>query len=125
MRWLLSIVVGLLGTAGLAGCNSGCEELETELRLAKEQARELAVATGCSAVEQCDALPMGVRACGGPEQYVVFCRDTTDVAALESKLVAIDRSQYSFNQGCRIFSDCMLVPRPDLVLVDGRCEPQR
>lgn len=125
MKLVPTLLVSLLCTPLLAGCEGSCPELETELRTRKAEARELVVATGCSTVERCDALPMGVRACGGPQEYVVFCRDTTDVPALESRLGEIDRIEHGYNVACGIASICILVAAPELVLNDGRCEPVR
>ncbi len=125
MRSLVGAVMALLCTLALPACGGTCSDVDVELRTKKGQARALAIATGCAAVERCDALPMGVRACGGPQEFVVFCRDSTDVAALESSLAEIDRLEHGFNQACGIGSTCILLVRPELTLVEGRCEPLR
>ncbi len=114
-----------LCTLALPACGGTCSDVDVELRTKKETARALAVEKGCAVVEGCDALPMGVRACGGPQEFVVFCRDSTDLAALEATLADIDRLEHGFNLACGIGSTCILVVRPELILVEGRCEPRR
>lgn len=77
--------------------------------------------TRCGAETECRSLPMGSRACGGPQTHVVFCASTTDVAELERRVKAATRLEEAFNAAWRVGSACSVAPVPRVRLVDGAC----
>lgn len=84
------------------------------------EVQRLAKSGGCAREGDCQTLPVGRKACGGPRTYVVFCATSTDVAALKRKIAELDAlDQAAAARGA--VSDCMLALRPTPVLEGGVC----
>jgi hypothetical protein len=94
---------------------------EARVRELEQQARALAKADGCDRAEQCAAAPMGAKPCGGPRTYLVYCKATTDEAALMRALDELKRAEESSNRAAGIVSDCAIVPQPDVRLEGRTC----
>jgi hypothetical protein len=92
---------------------------EARVRELEQQARALAKTDGCDRADQCAAAPVGAKPCGGPRTYLVYCKATTDEAALVRALDELKRAEESYNRAAGLMSDCMLVQQPD-VRLDGR-----
>ena len=87
----------------------------------KAAAKALARTDGCSAASQCAVQALGERACGGPEEYVVYCPRATDVAALKRKADELARLERAFNKRYQIVSTCEYRVAPAPQLVGGSC----
>ncbi len=87
------------------------------------EARALAHTDGCSTAGQCGVLPLGERACGGPEEFLVYCPRSTDVAALTRKADALAAAQRAFNTRYGVASTCEMRLAPTATLAGGRCAP--
>lgn len=94
---------------------------ETRIRGLEQQARALAKTDGCDQASQCATAPMGAKACGGPRTYLVYCRATTDEAALLRTLDELKRAEEEYNRVTGVVSDCMLVGPPAVRLEGGIC----
>lgn len=79
----------------------------------------LAKPGGCSRAGDCQSLPVGRKACGGPRTYVVFCAKSTNVAALRAKIAELDRLDVEAAKTTA--SDCMMVMPPHVTLSGGVC----
>lgn len=77
--------------------------------------------TKCAVEADCRSLPMGARACGGPQTHVVFCASSTNVAELERRVKAATRLEEAFNATWSVGSACGVAPVPHVRLVDGVC----
>lgn len=84
-------------------------------------ARSLANAEKCTDVGECRVAPLGVKACGGPREYVVYCAATTDTVALFRKLEELARAERAFNERYGIASTCDFRAEPTVALVGQRC----
>jgi hypothetical protein len=84
----------------------------------------MALATGCSAVDQCRSAPVGERPCGGPRDYIVYCARTTDSAALYRKLADLRQAEIELNRKSGAMSRCEFRMPPHLALVGGSCRSQ-
>ncbi len=85
------------------------------------EARALAKSEGCTGARQCRIAPLGVRACGGPRDFIPYCAATTDSVALYRKhdeLGAAERAYYA-QEGTA--STCELRVAPASTLTGGRC----
>ena len=111
-------VCALLTVLLLAAC---AEDAATEARVREleQQARALAKTDGCDRLDQCAAAPMGAKPCGGPWTYLVYCKATTDEAALFRVLDELRRVEEEYNQVAGSVSDCQMVGPPE-VRLDGR-----
>lgn len=81
--------------------------------------RALAKPGGCASSSDCQTLPVGRKACGGPRTYVVFCPKSTDVAALRAKIAELDRVDQATAKNT--VSDCMMVMPPRMTASGGVC----
>ena len=111
---------GLSQELGPQGEQRRCDP--TQLQTLETEARELVEAGGCTDVSQCRTAPVGVRACGGPRDYVVYCAETTDEDALLRALDRLARREERFNRQCGVFSICIFVSPPEVELVGDVCQ---
>lgn len=87
----------------------------------ESEVRALARATGCERTAQCRTAPIGVKGCGGPRGYIVYCPLTTDTAALFRKLGELERADREFNRRNQVVSTCEFMTPPAVGVVAGRC----
>jgi hypothetical protein len=104
------------------GGSGRCEQVSTTIQSMESDARALAVAEGCTDVSQCKSAPVGVRACGGPRDYVVYCSATTDEDALLKELSRLQKSEQQYNEQCGVMSICIFTAEPQVDLVNGVCQ---
>jgi len=92
-------------------------------RLARleREARALAHTEGCSSAGQCRTAPVGIRPCGGPRAYLVYCAATTDSAALFAKLAELARAEETYNRANDLASTCEYRMPPNVAVQGGRC----
>lgn len=87
----------------------------------ERDARRLANAEGCRDAGSCRVAPYGVKACGGPRGYLVYCVVGTDSVALARKLDELARLERAYNQRYGIASTCDIQVEPNLALVGQTC----
>lgn len=87
----------------------------------ERDARKLANADGCRDAGSCRTAPVGVKACGGPRDYIVYCATATDSVALFRKLDELARAERAYNEKYDIMSTCELRTPPDVALVGQTC----
>lgn len=88
-------------------------------------ARSLARAEGCGAAAECRTAALGVKACGGPKEYLVYCSASTDSVALASAVDLVNTMEREFNERYNLVSDCMLLLEPGTSLEGGACVASR
>jgi cell division protein FtsB len=94
---------------------------EARVRELEQQARAIVRTDGCDQASECATAPVGTKACGGPRTYLVYCRATTDEAALMRALDALKGAEEAYNREAGIVSDCMLVTPPAVRLEGSSC----
>jgi hypothetical protein len=109
------------GEEGTGG-SGHCDQASMSLQSLENEARSLAVADGCTDASQCKSAPVGVKACGGPRDYLVYCSATTDEDALLKALSRLQKSEQQYNDQCGIMSTCIFVAEPQVELVNGVCQ---
>src|SRR5215213_2529732 len=57
------------------------------------QARAIATADGCAVSADCRAAAIGVRGCGGPRDFILYCSTTTDSASLARRIAQADSAE--------------------------------
>lgn len=85
------------------------------------EAKGIAKAGGCSASSDCRAAPVGSRACGGPRYYVAYCAQSTDSAALYSKLAEVAAAEKAYNAKYQLVSTCEFRMPPAVAAEGGVC----
>lgn len=105
-------------TGNQAFDRAGLDSVEREIR-------KLVRAEPCRDVADCRTAPIGVRACGGPRDYIVVCATTTDTVALFRMLDDLERLERAFNQRYGVSSTCEFRVAPGLALVGPSCRGVR
>lgn len=72
-------------------------------------------------VQQCLVLPFGHKPCGGPAEYVAVSTKGKDQALILQKLQAYNQAAEAENLRLGRMSDCAVVPKPQVQLVNGQC----
>ena len=125
--WLLALTACTTPPSPLntpqPSATAGTQETERAAIIRMEQeVRTLAKIDGCADSRQCSAIPVGVKACGGPRFWLAYCPLTTDVAALTRRVEELRVLEDTFNRTYHIVSDCSLVGHTALVSVGGTCQ---
>lgn len=84
-------------------------------------ARGLARTDGCNSAESCATIALGSKACGGPREYLVYCRVSTDTLALARAVELVNRLEREFNERYQVVSNCMMILEPGVALEGGAC----
>ena len=77
----------------------------------------------CSNLVNCRIALLGVDACGGPQEYLVYSWRSTDKAALEVKIAEYNLAQEDMQRKDK--GACAALPEPVAACVNGRCVLQR
>lgn len=129
----------LLLLAGCAACTSQAQDPvrsqtrgETAISTAPAPAAESSTTlaeirrqigpAACSESAQCRTLPVGARACGGPEDYLAYATGKTDESALRALAERSTAEGKARNTATGQMSICMLKPDPGAVCVAGACQ---
>jgi hypothetical protein len=104
-----------------AGAVSSEDADRKEIEKLEAEARALANVSGCTASGDCRVAPIGVRGCGGPRDFIVYCGKTTDSAALMEKIEAADSAEAAFNRKHQVISTCELRMPPAVESSGGSC----
>ena len=75
----------------------------------------------CARSEQCRAVPVGAKPCGGPRGYLAYSVTTTDSARLATIVGEYTRLDAENNRRTGAISDCSITPRPPVACTAGRC----
>jgi hypothetical protein len=119
-------------------CLSGCQlpqhqaQLQTELdgplaqlqvdsRQLYTRMQKLTADKSCSADNQCSVLGIGQRACGGPEQFLVFSLAKTDQKLLSFTADRYRKTRQEQQQRLGEMSICQQLPTPTAACQLGKC----
>jgi hypothetical protein len=114
----MKLFVALTTTFFLAGCSSAQSASDEPVTMA--DIKSLIGTPTAQSIESCKVLPVGKKACGGPEGYVVYSSETvTDERAL---LDAIHRYNEKAKEDAKTgYSTCEHIPEPEPQLKGGVC----
>ena len=120
----------LLLLAGCAACTTAAPQAPqtTQARQAPQsdtlaRIRALAGTPACSSDAQCHSLPLGARACGGPESYLVWSSASTSQAEIEALGERYKEERRAANAASRRVSTCQFLMDPGAVCRAGTCQP--
>ena len=118
MKRLLVVLTALV----LTGCNSAPSANGTEVDepVTMADIKALIGTPKAQTLESCKVLPVGKKACGGPEGYVVYSSET--ITNEQTLLEAI----YKYNEKAKEdaktgISNCRFIPEPKPQLKGGVC----
>lgn len=75
----------------------------------------------CSEDSQCRTLPVGARACGGPEGYLAYSTAHSDAAQLQAMGASYQAERRKANAESGRVSDCRFIGDPGAVCRAGTC----
>jgi hypothetical protein len=104
----------------VAACASASDRPATEAALLAAIEAEIGQAA-CAADAQCRTLPIGARACGGPERWLAWSDAASRgdrLTVLSDKLSAVVQARH---ERTGQMSTCVVVPDPGAVCRAGRC----
>lgn len=119
----------LLSFSIFVGIFSSCEQLAAlEQEITKEQLDQQLVAIealieegNCKKDGECQFIPYGSKACGGPQGYLIFSSNV-DRDELQKRVDIYTKAEAAYNKQEGIMSDCSIPPEPaKLGCVDGNC----
>ena len=84
--------------------------------------RALVGDAACSDSAQCRTLPLGARACGGPEAYLAYSTAKGSEAQLRSLAERYQAERRAANKASGMMSTCQFMPDPGAVCQAGRCQ---
>jgi hypothetical protein len=85
--------------------------------------RETVGDAACTANEQCRTLPIGHKACGGPEGYLVWSSAATSESRLRALVDSYNQARKRDVQQSGRVSDCSMMADPGARCDAGRCVP--
>jgi hypothetical protein len=73
-------------------------------------------------VSQCRLVAFGSKPCGGPREYLAYSTAITDSTALTTAVARYNAHEAEANRQSDRISDCRMVVRPTVTVVDGHCK---
>lgn len=95
--------------------------LDSDVSAKKSLAFAAASRMGCASDDDCQAMPIGSKACGGPSGYIVYSTLSTDAEELEVLADTATDAEEQFNEDHEISSDCAYNEAPTLACEDAIC----
>lgn len=120
------LTVGLCALSGCGQAQSSAVTPETPLDI-QWQAIE-AINSGdvaCDTDSQCRTLPVGSKACGGPERWLVWSTKGNREAMLRNQIDRVASTSVGAPGWRGGYSDCAVLPDPGAACRAGRCELQQ
>jgi hypothetical protein len=116
----------LLLLAGCAACTTAAPQAPQAQQAPQSDTlariHALAGTPNCSSDEQCHALPLGARACGGPESYLVWSSARTSQAEIEALGERYKEERRAANKASGLMSTCQFLMDPGAVCRAGTCQ---
>ena len=114
LSWILSGCTTLPATSdGIVNQLDGpLAQMQVDTKQLYQRMQRLTADKNCQETAECKLLPVGNKACGGPEQYLLYSSQQTD-----EKLLAITNDRYSKlkkqqQQRLGMYTTCQMVIEP-------------
>ena len=97
------------------------DQYRSELQGLRTEIQGIVGDAACTYDSECNAIGYGSKPRGGPSSYLLYSVNNTDVPLLEGKVQQFNALQRAYQGKLRIFSDCMVVPKPVVTCEQERC----
>ena len=97
------------------------DQYRSELHGLRTEIQGIVGDAACTHDSECKAIGYGSKPCGGPSSYLAYWVKNTDVPLLEGKVQQFNALQRAYQGKLRIFSDCMVVPKPVVACEQKKC----
>lgn len=94
------------------------DEEAAQLEEMKEELTEFAQAEPCSDASEWDFIAIGVKACGGPTDYIAY-NTTIDIEELHKRIDRFNDYNITYNEKWNVSSDCSVPAQPSGVICDN------
>lgn len=98
--------------------------LKQEIQQELDAIKALIGTAHCDTQNQCDAIAIGHKACGGPQAYLTYSTREIDVKQLVELATKHRALNQRYNQLTGMMSDCMLVSKPVVTCQQTICISQ-
>lgn len=121
----ISLVCGMLQACGYAGIDGrqtiagGLQSEMRDIRLLME--REVGDAAA-KRPEQCRAIPLGSKACGGPQSFLVYSTAVSNERRLQELARQYAEAEEKYNRVTGAVSTCSFLMPPEVHLEHGKCK---
>lgn len=109
---------GYTGTEGRQSIAGGLQSEMQEIRLL--MAREVGDASA-QRIEQCHAIPVGSKACGGPQSFVIYSTAVSNEHKLQELARQYTEAEEKYNRVTQAMSTCSYITPPEVYLESGKC----
>lgn len=76
----------------------------------------------CVNDNDCDVLPLGVRACGGPAEYIVISLHNPQLSRIQQYAEELEAKAIEYVQQSNMASTCIMVLPPNVSCRQNRCQ---
>ncbi|QJD98767.1 hypothetical protein HH212_00855 [Massilia forsythiae] len=76
----------------------------------------------CASDAECRSMPLGAKACGGPESYLAWSTRSTKESELGALAERYKAQRQAENQASGMMSDCRFLPDPGAICRAGTCQ---
>jgi len=118
----------LLGAiAGLMSLTQSCSQANSENTTKASpqdlyaQIQQVASTEGCSTSADCGLLPIGNKPCGGPEAYMAYSKNNSDVDALKKMGQQYADMREQYNKDNQMMGTCQVTPKPNVSCIRNQC----
>jgi hypothetical protein len=119
-----ALVLGAGGARLAEASQADPAALEAELKALRAQIVDIIGPASCANLVHCRLLPLGVRPCGGPDEYLAYGSIRTDRTRLENLAVEYGLVQEDLHRARGTAGPCVMLPAPRLLCVDNRCRTE-
>ncbi len=85
---------------------------------------ELIADKSCDSDSHCRALPVGSRACGGPDGYEAYSTKNTNLQAINQLAQEYAAARNRYNQENQMASICSIELKPNVSCISNQCQKQ-
>jgi hypothetical protein len=75
----------------------------------------------CKSPAECRTLPLRVKPCGGPQEFLVYSLSVTDSARLAADAARYNQAETEKNRQEGLVSDCSMLIAPRVSCISGKC----
>jgi hypothetical protein len=109
------------GAQEIQASESEVETLKTEIKRLADELTGMTSDKNCQTDQDCAAVGIGHRPCGGPSQYLVFSKLKTNEIKIKQIAAQHRDAQRKVNQLLGLISTCEFLPEPPVACVDQQC----
>lgn len=106
------------------GKNAQEQELEQQMNILRQQIKETIGTAQCTLDQNCRALAMGAKPCGGPWAYEAYSLVNTDTAKLQQLAQQHHDFEVKLNELRGTVSNCAIIAEPPVACLNSRCMVQ-